>query len=212
MSGTIDPTRHPNPLAAHYRNFRVADRILLTGHSHQAWPDVAFDGQAQAIAAAADLVDDKWAQAFAAADQVRAGYRRLLDDPSGHYSLAASTHDLLVKLLSALPWRSRRRIVTSDREFYSLDRQLRRRNAGCRTADPAQASHGKSTQTRDAATDFGRRRHAVRRPGCHCGATGRRRGRRLQGGGLQEARQRLAQRLRRPGHCQLFAGPHRSGS
>jgi selenocysteine lyase/cysteine desulfurase len=116
----------PNALAPHYSRFRVSERILLTGHSHQAWPDAAFDGQMAAIEAAAELVDDKWEHAFATAGKVKAGYRHLLDDPDGRYSLASSTHDLLVKLLSALPWHRRRKIVTTDREFYSLDRQLRR--------------------------------------------------------------------------------------
>jgi selenocysteine lyase/cysteine desulfurase len=123
---------HPNPLADHYQLFRVGDRILLSGHSHQAWPDCALTGQRRAFEDAAELVDDKWERAFSAADKVRAGYRRLLDDPSGLYSLASSTHDLLVKLLSSLPlWgsriqRPRKHLVATDREFYSLERQLER--------------------------------------------------------------------------------------
>ena len=32
-------------LAEHYSRFRVSERLLLTGHSHQAWPDVAFEAQ-----------------------------------------------------------------------------------------------------------------------------------------------------------------------
>jgi kynureninase len=35
-------------LAPHYSRFRVTERILLTGHSHQAWPDVSFDAQQRA--------------------------------------------------------------------------------------------------------------------------------------------------------------------
>ncbi len=116
----------PNPLARHYTRFRVGERLLLSGHSHQAWPDCGFEGQQQAWLDAAELVDDKWGRAFEVADRVRAGYRRLLDDPDGFYSLAESTHDLLVRFLSALPWRERRQVVTTDREFYSLRRQLAR--------------------------------------------------------------------------------------
>ena len=44
------PEAVPNPLASHYSRFRVTDRILLTGHSHQAWPDVAFEAQQRAVA------------------------------------------------------------------------------------------------------------------------------------------------------------------
>ena len=35
-------------LAEHYTRFRVSERLLLTGHSHQAWPDVAFEAQQRA--------------------------------------------------------------------------------------------------------------------------------------------------------------------
>ena len=48
-----------NPLAPHYSRFRVAERLLLTGHSHQAWPDVALGAQAAFEDAALD-VDAKW--------------------------------------------------------------------------------------------------------------------------------------------------------
>lgn len=116
----------PNALARHYGRFRVEERILLSGHSHQAWPDRAFDGMAAAFRDAAEHVDDKWERALAKADRVRDGYRALVGDPTGLYSLASATHDLLVKLLSALDWSKRRRLVTTDREFYSLERQLRR--------------------------------------------------------------------------------------
>lgn len=116
----------PNPLAIHYRRFRVAERLLLTGHSHQAWPDCAFEGQQRAWRDAAELVDDKWERAATEADRVRAGYRRLLDDPHGLYSLAANTFELLVRLLSALPLRQRSRLVTTDSEFHSLSRLLAR--------------------------------------------------------------------------------------
>jgi selenocysteine lyase/cysteine desulfurase len=127
MSFTVEQLcGSPNPLAAHYTQFRVADRLLLTGHSHQAWPDRAFEAHTQAWTDAAEYVDDKWEHAFERAERVRAGFRRLLDDPSGHYSLGANTFELLVRLLSALPLRQRPRIVTTDSEFHSARRLLTR--------------------------------------------------------------------------------------
>lgn len=116
----------PNPLAAHYSRFRVTERLLLSGHSHQAWPDCGFRGQQQAFEDAAHYVDGKWERAFAKADRVRQGYRTLMGDPDGLYSLSASTHDLIVKLFSALPLGKRPKIVTTASEFYSMGRQLRR--------------------------------------------------------------------------------------
>ena len=113
-------------LARHYSRFSVTKRVLLTGHSHQAWPDLAFEAQAQAWLDAAELVDDKWDRAFAVADEVRAGYRRLLDDPDGHIALGQNTHELVLRFLSALPLRKRPRLVTTDGEFHSIRRQLDR--------------------------------------------------------------------------------------
>jgi kynureninase len=113
-------------LAGSYTRFRVAERLLLTGHSHQAWPDVARDGVLEAFDDAALHVDDKWERAFARAERVRDGVRQLLGDPGGEIALGANTHDLLVKLLSAIGLVDRPRIVTTDGEFHSLRRQLAR--------------------------------------------------------------------------------------
>jgi kynureninase len=121
-----DLYRTPNALAPLYSRFRVDERLLLTGHSHQAWPDRAWDGQLQAATDAALYVDDKWERAFARAARVRRGFAALLDDGEGGYALGASVHELLVRWLSALPLAERPRLVTTDGEFHSLRRQLDR--------------------------------------------------------------------------------------
>jgi kynureninase len=113
-------------LAPHYSRFRVAERLLLTGHSHQAWPDVGFAAQQQAWLDAAELVDEKWDRAFAIADRVRTGFARLLDDPGGEIALGTNTHELVVRFLSALPLAQRPRLVTTDGEFHTIRRQLDR--------------------------------------------------------------------------------------
>jgi kynureninase len=115
-----------NPLAPHYSRFRVAERLLLSGHSHQAWPDVAFDGHVEAFDDAARHVDEKWARAFAKADEVRAGFRALLGDPGGEIALGVNTHELVIRLLSALDLGARPRLVSTDGEFHTLRRQLAR--------------------------------------------------------------------------------------
>jgi len=116
----------PNAIAADYSRFRVSERLLLTGHSHQAWPDCALSGQLRAWHDAAELVDDKWSHAFEVADAVRRGYARLLDDAPGRVALGNSTHELVTKWLSALPLRARPRLVTTDGEFHSIRRQMDR--------------------------------------------------------------------------------------
>jgi kynureninase len=116
----------PELLAKHYSRFRVSERLLLTGHSHQAWPDVSFDAQQRAWLDAAELVDEKWDHAYDVAERVRAGWRRLLGDDTGDIALGQNTHELVVRFLSALPLRARPRLVTTDAEFHSLRRQLDR--------------------------------------------------------------------------------------
>jgi len=117
----------PASLARHYSRSGVADRLVLTGHSHQAWPDVARDGQLEAFDDAALLLDEKWDRAFARADRVRSGLAAMLgDDERGRMTLADSTHTLLVRLLSSLDLRARPRVVTTDGEFHSARRQLDR--------------------------------------------------------------------------------------
>jgi kynureninase len=115
-----------NPLAAHYSRFRVAERLLLSGHSHQAWPDVAFDGHVEAFDDAARHVDEKWGRAFAKADAVRAGFRALLGEPEAEIALGVNTHELVIRLLSALDLSARPRLVSTDGEFHTLRRQLAR--------------------------------------------------------------------------------------
>jgi hypothetical protein len=124
----VEPVAHdPAALAEHYARSGVADRLALTGHSHQAWPDVALHGQVQAFTDATTHLDEKWDRAMAQADRVRAGLASMLgDDERGRTTLADSTHTLLVRLLSALDLRARPRIVTTDAEFHSARRQLDR--------------------------------------------------------------------------------------
>jgi kynureninase len=127
MGNPLAPLR----LADHYSRFRVAERLLLTGHSHQAWPDVTFDAQQRAWLAAAELVDDKWERAAEVADEVRAGWRRLLNDADGDIALGQNTHELVVRFLSAVPgvWGQAEtwpKLITTDGEFHTIRRQLDR--------------------------------------------------------------------------------------
>ena len=115
-----------NPLARYYSRFRVAERLLLTGHSHQAWPDVGFEAQQRAWLDAAEFVDDKWARAAEQAAAVRTRFARLLGDRAENIALGQNTHELVTRWLSALPLLERPRIVTTDGEFHSLRRQVDR--------------------------------------------------------------------------------------
>ncbi|MBE7214278.1 kynureninase [Shewanella benthica] len=121
-------------LQPHYKNFKVSERILLSGHSHQAWPDVAKQGLLKCFDDAAKHIDDKWLAAFEKADRVRDFYRGLLGERDAQIALGASTHELLLRFLSDLncfkrPVNRPIKIVTTDGEFHSLRRQLNRLKA-----------------------------------------------------------------------------------
>jgi kynureninase len=118
-------------LADYYSRFRVGERLLLTGHSHQAWPDVSFEAQQRAWLDAAELVDRKWERAAEQTQRVQAGFRGLLNDRDGDIALVQNTHEATTRLLSALPLQTRPALVTTDGEFHTIRRQLDRlREAG----------------------------------------------------------------------------------
>jgi len=112
----------PNKLAEHYKNFKVTERYLLTGHSHQAWPDCSFEEQKEAWNDAAEFVDDKWEKAFQKADEVKKGYLKLLDDDDGNIALGVNTLELLIRFLSALPLKEKPKLVTTEGEFHTIRR------------------------------------------------------------------------------------------
>src|SRR5262245_4007466 len=79
-------------------------RILLTGHSHQAWPDVARDALAQCFDDAARFADDKWGEAvFPLVDVVgRKVLARMGFDEGDPIAFGKSTHELVFRLMTCL--------------------------------------------------------------------------------------------------------------
>jgi selenocysteine lyase/cysteine desulfurase len=115
-------------LRAAYGRFLAPGRVLLTGHSHQAWPDVARDAMLACFDDAARFVDDKWdAAVFRLVEDVgRRVLARMGFDPGDAIAFGRSTHELVSRLLGCLPLAERPRIVTTTGEFHSLRRQLGR--------------------------------------------------------------------------------------
>ena len=113
-------------LRAHYTAFLREGRILLTGHSHQAWPDVARAAQLEAFDDAALHVDEKWGPALEAAEDVRRAVATRIQCTPAEVALASNTHELITRFLSALDWKKRPRIVSTRGEFHSIYRQLSR--------------------------------------------------------------------------------------
>lgn len=124
MSHNIDQLARK--LAPHYSHFDVSNRLLFTGHSHQAWPDVAREGLQKSFDIAASDVDNKWEIAFKKVKKLRNYLRNFYDDPDGMYCLGENTHHLLVSWLSSFDLQNKPKIITTGSEFHSMSRQLKR--------------------------------------------------------------------------------------
>jgi selenocysteine lyase/cysteine desulfurase len=102
------------------------ERLHFAAHSHHLWPDVSFEAQQQAWLDAARLADHKWDHIFATvwpAAQNHVAREVQLPD-ARTVVFAPNTHEFVVRILSCL--RDGARIVTSDSEFHSFERQTRR--------------------------------------------------------------------------------------
>ena len=115
-------------LRAAYGRFLVDGRVLLTGHSHQAWPDVAREALAESFDDAARFVDAKWEEAvFPRLQAVGEGILdRMGFDRGDAIAFGKSTHELVYRLFTCLKLSERPRIVTTQSEFHSMRRQLAR--------------------------------------------------------------------------------------
>jgi selenocysteine lyase/cysteine desulfurase len=102
------------------------DRLHAAAHSHHPWPDVTFEAHQRAWLDAARLWDDKWDEIFErVVPTAQAGVAGILGlgDPSS-LVFAPNTHEFVVRIASNLPRPFR--VLTTDSEFHSFSRQLRR--------------------------------------------------------------------------------------
>ena len=115
---------------AHFSRFLAADpeRLHFAAHSHHFWPDVTFAAQEQCWLDAARLADRKWEKVFG--EVVPAAQRHVarilnLPDPST-IAFGPNTHGFVMRLLSVFPPGQPIRVLTTDGEFHSFRRQIRR--------------------------------------------------------------------------------------
>ncbi|HEX8300575.1 class V aminotransferase [Sphingomonas sp.] len=103
------------------------ERLHFAAHSHHLWPDASYVGQLAAWDDAARLADRKWERVMGQiwpAGQHHVATELRLPDPNT-IVFAPNTHDLLLRIVSALPQHPLR-ILTSDGEFHSFRRQAER--------------------------------------------------------------------------------------
>lgn len=97
-------------------------------HSHHYWPDAAKQGLLEYWEDSARLVDRKWEKILG--EKVprvqKLISQHLKFSRPEDITLAQNTHDFLIRLLSTFPKSKTLEILTTDSEFYSFERQIRR--------------------------------------------------------------------------------------
>ena len=115
-------------LREHYSLFLdgLGKDILMTAHSHQAWPDVSREGHMQAWDDAAQYIDGKWDKVFSSVLPKFQKHiaKRIGSSRPDDIAIAANTHELGYRLLSCFPHKPA--VLTTGSEFHSLRRQLNR--------------------------------------------------------------------------------------
>lgn len=113
-----------------YRRFLDANkgRQHFACHSHHYWPDVTRDAMLQYWDDTAALVDDKWQHLFSEKlPQVQQSIANTLNTGMPEQlAFAPNTHELLYRILSCLDWQKPLKILTTDSEFHSFNRQISR--------------------------------------------------------------------------------------
>lgn len=97
-------------------------------HSHHYWPDVTFEAVQQCWLDSAKYVDSKWDYFFGTkVPQAQKLISEVLNVKHPEQIVfAANTHEFVVRILSCLRTDRKIRVLTTDSEFYSFDRQINR--------------------------------------------------------------------------------------
>lgn len=97
-------------------------------HSHHYWPDVTRDAMMAYWDDSARMVDHKWQHIFS--ERVPHTQQLIADilalPTAKQIVFAPNTHELVMRLLSCFDWQQPLRILTTDSEFYSFSRQVKR--------------------------------------------------------------------------------------
>ncbi|MGQ4276728.1 aminotransferase class V-fold PLP-dependent enzyme [Pseudidiomarina sp. E22-M8] len=114
----------------HYQHFlnQHPGKLHCAPHSHHYWPDVTRQAQLDYWDDSAKGVDHKWDTIFGERiPAVQQHLAKLLDHPApGQFVFAQNTHELLYRVISCFDPQQPLRILTTDGEFHSFSRQVRR--------------------------------------------------------------------------------------
>ncbi|KKO44502.1 selenocysteine lyase [Arsukibacterium ikkense] len=113
-----------------YQRFLQANqgKQHFTSHSHHYWPDVTRDATIAYWDDSARLVDDKWQHIFGAViPQTQQLIADVLNLPTPEQIVfAGNTHELVMRLFSCFDLTKPLKVLSTDSEFYSFQRQAKR--------------------------------------------------------------------------------------
>ncbi len=116
---------NPESIRHHYSSFLRSGSLLMTGHSHQAWPNLSKLALIESFEDASLHIDDKWEAVFKKCGFVQSHIAHLIGCLPSEIAIAPNTHELFTRFLSALPLKQKPVIVATDGEFHSIYRQLK---------------------------------------------------------------------------------------
>ncbi len=114
----------------YYQRFLEANRGIqhYASHSHHYWPDITREAMLEYWDDSAKFVDDKWEYIFSKkipeAQQLIADILQI--SAPDQIVFAPNTHEFVYRLLSCFDPRKKIKVLTTDSEFYSFDRQINR--------------------------------------------------------------------------------------
>lgn len=114
----------------YYKRFLEANAGIqhYASHSHHYWPDITREAMLEYWDDSAKYVDDKWGHIFEhkipETQKLIADVLKLTDP--NQIVFAPNTHEFVYRLLSCFDPKKKIKILTTDSEFYSFDRQVNR--------------------------------------------------------------------------------------
>ncbi|MFT4539816.1 MAG: kynureninase, partial [Planctomycetota bacterium] len=106
----------------------VGSKLHFAAHSHHLWPDVSREAHMRAWDLAATQVDEKWDTIFSSVlPSAKAHIARMLQlsNPDS-LAFAPNTHEFLKRIVSCFEVGRAVRILSTDSEFHTFERQTRR--------------------------------------------------------------------------------------
>jgi len=106
------------------------DLLHFAAHSHHPWPDVSFEGQKQYWLDSNELTDKKWDKIFSeTVPNFQNHLAKMLGvKAANQIAIAPNTGEFVARLFSCFNPNETLKILTTDSEFHSFNRQAERLN------------------------------------------------------------------------------------